>query len=89
MTLLSIIQDACNDIGFPPPATVVNNTDALQYLRLTNRAGEALSRWPWEELIKEGTITLVAADQDYALPTDFRYIIPETQWNRDDKRQLI
>lgn len=89
MTLLSIVQDACDDIGFPSPASVVGNSDADQYLRLLNREGEALSRWPWQALIKEDTITLSTADQDYALATDFRYILPETQWNRDDRRQLV
>jgi len=68
---------------------VVGNSDADQYLRLLNREGEALSRWPWQALIKEDTITLSTADQDYALATDFRYILPETQWNRDDRRQLV
>jgi len=89
VTLLSIVQDACDDIGFPSPASVVGNSDADQYLRLLNREGEALSRWPWQALIKEDTITLSTADQDYALATDFRYILPETQWNRDDRRQLV
>jgi hypothetical protein len=90
MTLLSIVQDAVDDIGgFDVPATVVGNTDARQYLRLLNREGEALSRHPWEILIKEDTITLVTADQDYALASDYRYMIPHTQYNRDDQRPLI
>lgn len=89
MTLLSIVQDACDDIGFPSPTTVVGNSEVAQMLRLVNREGEALSRYPWEVLVKEDTITLVTSDQDYALATDFRFIIPSTQWNRDDNRELI
>lgn len=89
MTLLSIVQDACNDIGFPVPATVVGNAEAAQYFRLANREGEALSRFQWEILTKEHTFLLTEADQDYALPSDFRYIIDTTQWNRDNQRAII
>lgn len=89
MTLLSIVQDACNDIGWPEPSTVVGNKEAKQMLRLLNREGQSLSRWEWEGLVNEGTITLVAADQDYALADGFRYLLPHTGWNRDDQRPLI
>lgn len=89
MTLLSIVQDACDDIGFPTPATVVGNAEAKQYLRLANREGNALARHDWQALKKEHTFTLVTADQDYALPTDFKYIIPSSAWNRDNQRSLI
>ena len=89
MSLLSIVQDACDDIGFPAPDSVVGNSEASQYFRLLNREGEALSRWPWEILVKEELTTMVAGDQDYALPSDYRYIIPTTQWSRDDQRNLI
>ena len=89
MTLLTIVQDACADIGFPEPTTVVGNAEAAQYFRLANREGEALSRFQWEILTKEHTFVLVTADQDYALPADFRYIIDATQWNRDNQRALI
>ena len=89
MTLLSIVQDACDDIGFPDPSTVVGNSKAGQYLRLANREIEALSKHPWEVLVKEHTFDLVAADQDYALPADYRFLVPSTQWNRDSQRRIV
>ena len=90
MTLLSIVQDCCNEVGFPSqPSAVVGDNDFLQHLRLLNREGKALARWEWQRLVKEDTITLVTSDQDYALATDYRYMVPSTQWNRDDQRQLI
>ena len=89
MSLLSIVQNACNEVGFPSPSAVVGNSDAAQYLALVNREGESLSRHPWQNLIKEHTFTLVTSDQDYALPTDYRYLIPSTQWNRSSKRRVI
>ena len=89
MTLLSIVQDAADEAGWDQPATVVGNTDADQFLRLLNREGEALSKWQWEILVKEDTFTLATSDQDYALASDFRYLIPTTIWNRDNKRAII
>ena len=89
MTLLSIVQDAADEAGWDQPATVVGNTDADQFLRLLNREGEALSKWQWEILVKEDTFTLATADQDYALASDFRYLIPTTIWNRDNKRAIL
>lgn len=91
MSLLTIVQNACLETGFPSPDSVVGNTDQTpqQMLRLLNREGEILSRYEWQALKKEGTITLVASDQDYALATDFRYLIPSAMWNRDDQRRVI
>ena len=89
MTLLTIVQDACDEIGFPAPLTVIGNADADQYLRLLNREGEALSKFTWQALVKEDTFTLATSTQTYSLATDFRYIIPSTQWNRDNKRSII
>ena len=90
MTLLTIVQDAAEEIGFTKPTTVVGNTDqvATQMFRLLNREGEILSRHPWEELVLEHTFTLATGDQDYAPPAGFRYMIPDSIWNRDSKRPV-
>ena len=55
MSLLTIVQDAANEIGFPEPATVIGNSDqlAIQMLRLLNREGDTLSRFDWEALKEE------------------------------------
>lgn len=91
MSLLTIVQDACAEIGFPVPVKVIGNTDqiAIQMLRLLNREGNSLSRSDWEALKKEHIFTLVSGTQTYSLPSDFRYIINGTSWCRDNKRQLI
>ncbi len=91
MTLLTIVQDAVDRIGFgATPDTVVSNTDQTpkQMLALLNQEGEALSKFQWEALVKEYTFTLVTADQDYATPAGFRYMIPDSVWNRDSKRPV-
>lgn len=91
MSLLTIVQNAVNEIGFgDAPVTVVGNTDKTptQMLSLLNREGESLSRYNWEALVKEHTFTLTASDQDYATPAGFRYMIPDSIWNRDSKRPV-
>jgi len=90
MTLLTIVQDAAIEVGFPSPITVIGNTDqaALQMTRLLMREGDTLARHEWQSLKKEHTFTLVAGTQTYALPTGFRFIIPQSSWNRDNKRAI-
>lgn len=90
MSLLSVCQAACYEIGLDAPSSIVNNNDddAKQLLYLANRAGEELSRrGTWQALHKEHTITLATGTQTYALPADWRWIIPDTTWDRANQRQ--
>lgn len=93
MTLLTIAQDAADYIGFTRPGSIIGATSdtARRLLSMCNREGEFLSQDepPWNELVIEGSITLVTADQDYALPTDYRHMIPDTTWNRESSRRVI
>lgn len=92
MSLLTICQNAAREIGFPVPNSVVTNTadkSAQQFYRFANRTGESMSKEKrWSDLLEEHTFPLVTATQTYALPADFRYLIPETTWNRDDQRPV-
>ena len=92
MSLLTLCQDAATACGFPSPSSVVGSTDktAIQLLSLANREGEFLStQRNWSELVSEHTFTLATSDQDYALPADFRWIIPQTTFDRDDSRIVL
>jgi len=92
MSLLTICQNASDECMFNAPTSIISNTDpiAIQLLRLANREGKTLANdFAWQALTKEGTITLVTADQDYSLAADFNYIIPDTTWNRDNKRRAM
>jgi len=93
-TLLEICQDVAYEVGFPAPSSIVNNNDivAQQLYRLANREGEILSIYPWQTLVTEAEFTLATGDQDYDLTTiapGYRYIIPSTTWNRDNKRIVL
>lgn len=92
MSLLTIVQDACNAIGFPSPTSVVSNPSdqtAQQAWRLANLAGKALyRRHPWQALHKEYTFTLSDGVQEYALPADYGYVIHDTTHNRSEQWQV-
>lgn len=66
MTLLTIVQKACNELAIPAPTQVVGNVDqqVTQLLALANREGEEYAaqggQWSgWPELRKEYTFNLV------------------------------
>lgn len=90
MTLLTIVQDALNEIGDTEvPSSVVGNANqtAKQALALANRAlKETARRTKWQPLSRTATITTVASQQDYALPSDFRGIVNGTMWNTSQRR---
>lgn len=68
MSLLTVVQDACNELQLVAPSTVIGNTDqqVVQLLALSNREGKemAANAGQWSgmpELRKEYTFNLVPA----------------------------
>jgi|TARA_R110000824_G_scaffold18476_2_gene73135 hypothetical protein len=91
MTLLTIIQDATQDLGLAEPTSVVGNNDKkiVQLLQLANREGRNLaSRYNWSSLIKQVTFTQVAAQLQGVIQGgiisagDFESIVNDSMWNR-------
>ena len=90
MTLLSIIQNAADEIGLPQPTAALAATDQTTktLIRMANRAGKALrdEQHPlggWVVLNREHEFTTTASTAEYSLPDDFHHIINETVWDRD------
>lgn len=94
MSLLTIIQDTCSEIGIDAPSSVIGNTDrtAKQMLALSNRSGKQLAqRFAWQELIKEATHTTVAAELQGDIETimpGFNWYLYETLWNRTTRDRV-
>lgn len=88
MTLKTIVQDVCREVGLPVPDTVINNTDrtAVQMLGLLNDLGyELMEDYQWEALTAEGTFTTVATETQSAIAaatTSFHRMINETMFDR-------
>jgi hypothetical protein len=93
MSLLTIVQDACDRIGLPRPSVVVGaaDTQVRQLFGLAQQEGKELSRrGPWQELTKEKSITATATEtQTGGIPADFERMIEGTFWNRTQDRRVV
>ena len=96
MTLLSVVQNACNELGISSPSTVIGNADSQikQLLALSNREGKALAARPaagWERLLEEATFNTQAQESQgtiESLAPGYKYLINQTIWNRTQQREV-
>ena len=93
MSLLTMVQQALREVGeFEVPATVVGNSNptTVQLLALAQVEGRQLSkRHDWNVLLTEQTTNMVADQEAYSLPTDLRFLINATWYDRTQRRQMI
>lgn len=94
MSLLTIAQDAADVCGIARPSVVIGSTDVntRRIQTLSNIEGKFLAkRYPWQDLVKEATVTTVATESQGAITTiasDFDRIIDDTQWNRSTQDRI-
>jgi len=84
MSLLTICQNAADNIGIGKPATIIGNTDpaAQRLLQMARREGNNLStRTNWVSMVVEN-VFISNGTSDYLLPADFRSMINNTLWDR-------
>ena len=94
--LLTLVQTAAAEIGFPAPPTVVSNTDdtAVQMLALANREGKELSTRTgglggWHQLTQTQTITTVSGQIAYDEPANLSYYVNQSGWDNDKRIELM
>lgn len=94
--LLQMVNNVCAEIGMPVLSSLVGNTDntAVQMFALANREGRELTgdtgQWGgWPQLRVEYVINLAIGVDNYDFPSDFSYIIPDTEWSRSYRWQLL
>lgn len=94
MSLLTMIQGACDELTLPRPTVVVAATDeqVRQLLRIAQVEGRSLAkRHGWQALSTEQSFTTTATAVQVtasAIPSDLAWIVPETMWNRTLKRRV-
>lgn len=95
-TLLSLVQQACNEIGIPEPLQLFGsqNDAEKQLLALAQREGKdfasiANKNGGWQELRTDYTFTTVAGQAAYDLPSDLEYFVFKTFWDDQYKWELI
>lgn len=93
MTLLELLQTAAVELKQSSTFTSVlnsSNTHVRLLLALANAEIQECRRLhPWPALVREAQITLVAAQDSYALPDDFGAITTSTGWDRTSADPLI
>lgn len=92
MTLLTIVQTACDELALPRPLSLINTTDPQirQLTALVNREGkELIKHHPWSVLLKEGSITTVSGMDAYTLPADFDRFVNQTFYDRSQRREMM
>jgi hypothetical protein len=84
MSLLSLCQNAADNLGVSKPATIIGNTSpaAQRFLQAARR--EAINlyrRADWSALVTE-YVFIANGGSDYQLPFDFDHMIDDTLWDR-------
>ena len=82
MTLKEILDAVLMETGFGEQPTYAGSTDPdyRQLVALANRSNRVLSRYDWQALRSSVWITIVAGQETYDLPADFRAYIPNTAY---------
>lgn len=93
MSLLTICQNSVDALGFGGrPASIIGNSDALarQMLAILNSQviKYLLRKHTWQALTNLHTITTVASDDNYALPSDWDRYISDTFWDTTNYRTM-
>lgn len=92
-TVAEIVSDAAIELGLASRdiADPFASTDSniLQLLRLLRSGGRDLTKHrDWHHLQKEFTFSTVVGTNAYALPSDYRSIVDDSEWNRTAQRRL-
>jgi len=87
-TLLSLVQQACSEIGIPQPQFLAGSVadQEVQLFALAKREGKEFSavankNGGWQILRKNYTFNTVPGQDEYDLPSDFEYFVQRTFWD--------
>lgn len=93
MSLLTICQNVANAIPIEVPSVIVGNAaeTASLLLACAQHAGKQLARRPkngWLDMVVEYTFSTVASQADYNLPSDFKWLVQDTLWDRSNYEEM-
>lgn len=92
MTLLTLVQSACDILSISRPSSVISAADQTTrtLLSCAQREGKALARrWTWQALTKTHTFTSIAAErQTTGVPSDFDRMLSNSMFNQTRKRHV-
>jgi hypothetical protein len=90
---LKVVNQTAGELGLPKLVSLTaseNETESVQLLSVLNAAGNDLVvYYPWEQLRRELEFDLVAGQGEYLLPSDWKYFVDQTQWDRTNHWPLL
>lgn len=89
---VDILKQLSMELAIKVQNTVVNvdNPQGMQLLAALNSAGnELVLYYPWEQFAKQWEFPLVADQDEYPLPSDWRYFRDQSQWDRTNHWPLL
>jgi hypothetical protein len=92
MSLATAVQNVANEAGYTVESGVTNSTETTtKQLRVIaqriNR--EIADAFPWSKMYASASITLVAGQATYALPSAFSWYHYETFWNSSTRWRIL
>lgn len=92
MSILTVCQNVAVELGLTEPSQIVGSTgkNEKKLLKYFRRVGEDIKlRMEWPQLTKEHSVTLVADQASYALPSDFDTVVHNTHWDSSNQWPLL
>lgn len=92
MSLLTLVQDAAGLLSLTRPSSVIGSNDLTtrQIFAIAIQACQSLNRKWWQVMMREQTfVTIADTAQTNALPDDFDRFVPDSFFNRTQKRQIV
>jgi len=85
--LLQICKNVSDELQLESPVSIIGspNETSRIFRWAARHSCEAISRRPethWKALIREHTFNTVIDEPAYDLPTDFKYFVDQTMWDR-------
>ena len=95
-TLADVVNSVCKKIGFPTSADPAGSTDPViikMISAVNDAATDLLTMYPWQEQIREGTLSVVAEtpgqeERAFDLPADYLAFVDQTQNDTTVKRPI-
>lgn len=92
MSLQTAVQNVANEAGYTVESGVTNSTETTtkQLRTIAQRINHDMAdQYPWPQLYASGSITLVAGQASYALPSAFSWYHYETFWNSSTRWRIL
>lgn len=93
MTFLDIANNVAVKVRLPELTTCFSSSDrnakAIKLSIIDSAERDIFRRFDWSFLVKQATITTIADNSDYALPSDYNRSIVNSFWNNTAQRRII